>query len=81
MSPPSLNLSHCPLVVSPLLFARCVAIGESGFASSHIFIYSELNRHGISRKRENAEHRVKILYGKGESVHNDGCLGFMHVFV
>ena len=41
--------------VSPLLFARCVAIGESGFASSHIFIYSELNRHGISRKRENAE--------------------------
>ena len=55
MSPPSLNLSHCPLVVSPLLFARCVAIGESGFASSHIFIYSELNRHGISRKRENAE--------------------------
>ena len=53
--PPSLNLSHCPLVVSPLLFARYVAIGESGFASSHIFIYSELNRHGISRKRENAE--------------------------
>ena len=34
--PPSLNLSHCPLVVSPLLFARCVAIGESGFASSHV---------------------------------------------
>ena len=53
--PPSLNLSHCPSVVSPLLFARCVAIGESGFASSHIFIYSELNRHGISRKRENAD--------------------------
>ena len=35
-SPPSLNLSHCPSVVSPLLFARCVVIGESGFASSHI---------------------------------------------
>ena len=40
-----------------MLFARCVAIGESGFASSHIFIYSELNRHGISRKRENADVR------------------------
>ena len=34
--PPSLNFSHCPSVVSPLLFAHCVGIGESGFASSHI---------------------------------------------
>ena len=53
--PPSLNLSHCPLATSPSLFARCVGIGESGFASSLYVIYSELNRHGISRKRENAE--------------------------
>ena len=53
--PPSLNLSHCPLATSPSLFARCVGIGESGFASSLYVIYSELNRHGISRKRENAD--------------------------
>ena len=45
-------------VVSPLLFARCVAIGESGFASwflPYIFvIYAELNRHGryLAQARE-----------------------------
>ena len=36
--PPSLNLFHCPLVASPLLFAHCVVIGESGFASSLTYL-------------------------------------------
>ena len=38
-----------------------MGIGESGFASSLYVIYSELNRHGISRKRENAERYVVTI--------------------
>ena len=45
--PPSLNLFHCPLLVSLLLFAHCVVIGESVVSLPPLFvIYSELNRHG-----------------------------------
>ena len=34
----------------PLLFARCVAIGEVVSLPTIFVIYAELNRHGIARK-------------------------------
>ena len=57
--PPPLNLSHCPfgglsLAVRLLCGYGIVFHWESGFASSIFVIYAELNRHVISRKRENA---------------------------
>ena len=42
-----------------------MGIGESGFASSLYVIYSELNRHGISRKRENAEYLAQARECRG----------------
>ena len=41
-----------PLAVSSFLLGRVVSLPPLGFL---FVIHSELNRHGISRKRENAE--------------------------
>ena len=53
---------------SPLMMlAWCVAIGESGFASSSrlfYLLYLESNGHGISRKRKNAESRMLHVHAR-----------------